>query len=110
MITYTKTKTSWIFSLRQNCIWHKNGYFKEYLCFPFKSKVKFLNWHYKRFFSYESKDVLSLLICNNCDFFCIGQTEELKQRSRKQKSDEIYPNNSNCKKCPEHLRTCSKMK
>ena len=57
-----------------------------------------------------SKDVLYILICNNCDFFYIGQTEELKQRTRKHKSDVIHPNNSNCKKCSEHLRTCSKMK
>ena len=28
---------------------------------------------YKRFF--ESKDVLYVLNCNNCDFFYIGQTE-----------------------------------
>ena len=51
-----------------------------------------------------------MLICNNYDFFYIGQTEELKQRTRKHKSDVIHPNNSNCKKCSEHLRTCSKMK
>ena len=51
-----------------------------------------------------------MLFCNNYDFFYIGQTEELKQRTRKHKSDVIHPNNSNCKKCSEHLRTCSKMK
>ena len=51
-----------------------------------------------------------VLICNNCDFFYIGKTEELKQRTRKHKSDVIHPNNSNCKKCSEYLRTCSKMK
>ena len=57
-------------------------------------------------FSCESKDVLYVLNCNNCDFFYIRQTEEL----RKHKSDVIHPNNSNCKKCSEHLVTCSKMK
>ena len=69
-----------------------------------------MTWHYKRFFSCGSKDVLYVLICNNCDFFYIGQTEELKQRTRKHKSDVIHPNNSNCKICSERLRTCSKMK
>ena len=46
-------------------------------------------------------------ICNNCDFFYIGQTKELKQRTQKHKSDVIHPNNSNCKKWSEHLTTYS---
>ena len=49
-------------------------------------------------------------ICNNCDFFYIEQTEKLKQRTGKYKSGVIHPNNTNCKKCSEHLRTCSKIK
>ena len=69
-----------------------------------------LTWHYRHFFSCGSKDVLHVLICNDCDFFYIRQTEELKQRTRKHKLDVIHPNNSNCKKCSENLRTCSKMK
>ena len=69
-----------------------------------------LIWHYRRFFGRDSKDVLYVHICNNCDLFYIGQTEDLKQRTRKHKSDVSHPNNSNCKKCSEHLRTCSKMK
>ena len=77
---------------------------------PFKSKNKLLTWHYKRSFNCDSKDVSYLLICNNCGFFYIGQTEELKQHTQKHKSDVIHPNNSNCKKCLEHLRTCPKWK
>ena len=69
-----------------------------------------LTWHYKRCFTCDNKDVLYVLICNNCDFFSIEQTEELKQRTQKHKSDVIHPNNSNCNKCSEHLRICSKMK
>ena len=69
-----------------------------------------LTWHYKRCFTCDNKDVLYVLICNNCDFFCIEQTEELKQRTQKHKSDVIHPNNSNCNKCSEHFRICSKMK
>ena len=74
-----------------------------------KSKNKLLTWYYRRFFSCDSKDVLYILICNNCDFLYIGQTEELKQRKRKHKSDAIHLSNSNSKKCSEHLRTCSKI-
>ena len=92
-----------------NCIYRENGYFKECLSFSFKSKNKLLTWHYKRF-SFDSKDVLYVLISNNSAFFYMGQTDELKQRTRKHKSDAIHPNNSNCKKCSEHVRTCSKMK
>ena len=40
----------------------------------------------------------------------LDKTEKLKQRTRKHKSDVIHPNNSNCKKCSESLRTCSEMK
>ena len=90
-----------------NYIYHKNSYFKECLSFSFKSKNKLLTWHYKCFFSCDSKDVCYVLICNHCDFFYIVRTEELK---RKHKSDVIHANNINCKKCWEHLRTCSKMK
>ena len=98
------------FFLCTNYIYHKNDYFKKFLSFLSKSKNKLLTWHYRRFCSCDSKDVLYILICNNCDFFYIGQTEELKQRTRKHKWDIIHPNNSNCKKCSEYLRTCSKMK
>ena len=83
---------------------------KNVYLFLFKSKTKLLTWYYRRFSSCDSKDVLCTIICNNCDFFYIGQTEEVKQRIRKHKSDVIHPNKSNCKKCSEHLRTCSKMK
>ena len=69
-----------------------------------------MTWHYKHFFSCDSKDGLYVPICNNCDFFHTGQTEELKQRTRKHKSDVIHSKSSNGKKCSEHLRTCSKMK
>ena len=93
-----------------NCIYHKYGYFKECLPFLFKYKNKLLTWHYQLSLSCHSKDVLYVLICNNCDYFYIGQTEELKQHTRKHKSDVIHLNNSNCKKSFEHLRTGSKMK
>ena len=70
-----------------------------------KSKNKLLTCHYKRFLSYGSKDVLYVPISNNYDFLYIGQTEELKQCTRKHKLDVIHSNNSNCKKCSENLGT-----
>ena len=69
-----------------------------------------LTRHYRYFFSCDSKNDLYVLICSNYDLFYIGQTEELKQRTIKQKLDIIHPNHTNCKKCSEHLRTCSKIK
>ena len=71
-----------------DCIYHKNGYFQEYLSFSFKSKNKLLTWHNRPFFSCDSKILTT-------DIFYIGQNEELKQRARKHKSDVIHPNNSN---------------
>ena len=44
------------------------------------------------------------------NLFFIVQTEELKKRTQKHKSDVIHPNNNDCKKCSEHLRTFSKIK
>ena len=38
-----------------NCIYHKNGCFKERLSFSFKSKNKLLTWHYRCVFSCYSK-------------------------------------------------------
>ena len=32
-----------------------------------------------------------------------------KQHTRKNKTDEIYPNYIKCKKCSEHLKVCSKI-
>ena len=55
--------------------------------------------YYKVFFSCDSKDALYVLICDNCDFFNIGQTEESKQVTRKNKSDINHSSKSNCKKC-----------
>ena len=42
-------------------------------------------------------------------FVTIVTFSVLDKRTRRHKSDVIHPN-SNCKKCSQHLRTCSKMK
>ena len=81
-----------------NCICHRNIYFKECFYCSFKSKRKLLAWHYKRFLSFDSKIVLYVFFCKNCYFFCIGQTEELKQWTRKHKPDVIYSNTLFCMK------------
>ena len=41
-----------------------------------------------KFFDCDSKDVLYILICNNCDYFYLGKTIDFKQRIRKAKSNE----------------------
>ena len=43
-------------------------------------------------------------------WFCLGQTTNLRWRIRKHKSDVFHLQNSFCKKCSEHLRDCSRMK
>ena len=95
-------KASWIF-LALNAsitkvviiIGYKNG--KESLSFAFKSKNKSVTWYYKLFFSCYSKDVLYILISDNCVFFYIGSAEKLKQRTGKHRSDVIHPNHNDCK-------------
>ena len=82
----------------------------ENLSFSCEAKKNLLTCHYIQLFNCDSKDVLYVLIYNNCNFFYIAQIEELKQRVRKHKSDVTHASNSNCKKCSDHLRTCSKMK
>ena len=75
----------------------------------FISKQKMLTWHHKCSFSCDRKDVLYVLICNNCDFYYIGQIEKLKKRTWKHKSDVINPITVT-KKYSKYWRTCSRMK
>ena len=48
---------------------------------------KSVTWNYNKFFDCDSKDVLYILICNNCDYFYLGKTIDFKQRICKHKSD-----------------------
>ena len=51
-----------------DCIYHKNGYIKPCKSFTFKlTNVKSVAWNYNKFFDCDSKNVLYILICNNCD-------------------------------------------
>ena len=61
------------------------------------------------FFNCDSKEVLYILICNNCDYFYLGKTIDFKQRRRKHKSDVKHPQNSTCRECAENLRDCAKI-
>ena len=93
-----------------DCIYHKNGYIKPCKSFTFKiTNGKSVTWNYNNFFDCDSQDVLYILICNNCDYFCLGKTIDFKQRIRKHKSDVKRPQNSTCRKCAEHLRDCTKI-
>ena len=60
VIDYSLTKISQQFYILCNTskikkFQHKNGYFKECFCFSFKPKNKMMPWHYKRFFSCDTK-------------------------------------------------------
>ena len=67
-----------------DCIYHENGYIKP------------------------CKDVLYILICNNCDYFYLGKTIDFKQRILKHKSNLKHPQNSTYRECAEHLRDWAK--
>ena len=94
-----------------DCIYHKNGYIKPCKSFIFKlANEKSVTCSYKIFFDCDIKDVLYILICNNCDYFYLGKTIDFKQRIRKQKSDVKHPQNSTCRECAERLRDCAKIR
>ena len=93
-----------------DCIYHKNGYIKPCKSFNFNlTNGKSVTWNYNKFFDCDSKDVLYILICNNCDYFYLGKTTDFKQRIRKHKSDVKHLQNSTCRECAEHLRDCAKI-
>ena len=46
---------------------------------------KSVTWNYNKFFDCDCKDVLYILICNNCDYFYLGKTIDFKQRICKHK-------------------------
>ena len=62
-----------------------------------------------KFFDCDIKDVLYILICNNCDYFHLEKTIDFKQRIHKHKSDVKHTQNSTCRECAEHLRDCAKI-
>ena len=55
----------------------------------------------------DSKDVIYILICKTGHNFYLGQTQDLKQRTAKYKSDVKNLHNSTCRICSGHLRGCN---
>ena len=102
-----KKKVSGLFICRQGCTYHTHGYIRPCLNFRFGRKQEFL-WEYRRFFDCNAKNVIYVLICRKCWRFYIGETCDLKKRTRKHKSDIRHPKNSNCRELAEHLRACSR--
>ena len=86
------------------------GYSKPCKSFQFIVNSKSIISHCKCYYNCHSKNVIYILMCNTCEWFYLGQTANLKQRIRKDKSDVFYPQNSFCKTCSEHLLDCSRMK
>ena len=72
------------------------------------TNAKSVTWNYNEFFDCDSKDFL-YIICNNCDYFCLGKTIDFKQRIRKRKLDVKHPQNSTCRECAEDLKDCAKI-
>ena len=105
----TNRKPNGLFSCTV-CIYHKNGYIKPCKSFTFKlTNGKSVTWNYNRFLDCDSRDVLYILISNNCDYFYLGKTIDFKQRIRKHKSDVKHPQNITCRECAEDLRDCAKI-
>ena len=91
----------------KNCKYHRLGYIQPCSSFSFGKNGKFL-WEYRRCFSCNSKNVIYILKCRGCWRFYIGETKDLKPRTRKHKSDIKHPKNSFCRVLSEHLRSCSR--
>ena len=91
----------------KNCKYHRLGYFQPCKMFSFGKDGQF-TWVYKRYFTCDSKNVIYVLKCRGCWMFYIGETSDLKPRTRKHKSDVKHPKNSFCRTLSEHLRSCSR--
>ena len=100
-----KQKKPGLFFCR-GCKYHKTGFLKQCLFFNFGKYDEFV-WEYRRFFNCDSKNVIYVLKCRKCWKFYIGETGDLKIRTRKHKSDINHPKNSFCRELSEHLRSCS---
>ena len=101
-------KSNRLFS-RTDCIYHRNGYIKPCKSFTFQlTNGISVSSNYNNFFDCNSKDVLYILVCNNCDYFYCGKTMNFKQKICKQKSVVKHPQKSTCRECAEHLRDCAK--
>ena len=90
------------------CKYHRLGYVTPCLSFRFGQHLQF-TWVYNRLFDCNSRNVIYVLICNTCWKFYIGETEDLKVRTRVHMSNANIPENANCKVLSHHLHDCSKL-
>ena len=91
------------------CRYHRLGYIVRTTSFSFGKDLEF-RWEYTRFFNCDSCGVIYLLQCNYCWKFYIGETGDLKERTRLHISNVYHPENSNCKTLSCHLNHCSRLK
>ena len=89
----------------RSCKYHRLGYIRPCKIFHF-GKDNVFHWEYRRHFTCNAKNVIYILKCKHCWRFYIGETNDLKPRTRKHKSDVKHPKNSNCRVLAEHLRSC----
>ena len=93
-----------------NCKYCRLGYIKPTNRIVLSQRNgKRIVWEYKRLFTCNSENILYVLQCRKCIDFYLGKAKATKTRLFKHASDVSHPENSNCKKCTNHLRTCSNM-
>ena len=90
------------------CKYHRLGYVTPCMSFTFGQYDQF-TWVYNRLFDCNSLNVIYVLICNTCWKFYIGETEDLKVRTRVHMSNANLPENANCKVLSHHLHDCSNL-
>ena len=90
----------------RGCKYYRLGFIKRCQGFAFGKQNQF-TWEYRRRFDCNSTNVIYVLKCRRCWKFYIGETKDLKKRTRKHKSDVSHPKNSYCRALSEHLRRCS---
>ena len=92
-----------------SCVYCADDLLVPCTSFTFGKNSEF-TWTYTRNFTCNSKCVIYLVQCLYCWMFYIGQTKDLKPRTRKHKSDVLNPQNSICRELSEHLAQCSGLK
>ena len=91
-----------------NCKYCRLGYIKPVTEFTLRRGSKVYRWKYTRLFTCNSTNVVYVLVCRCWDYY-VGKAAIVKSRISKHASDVRHPENSNCKKCTNHVRACSKM-
>ena len=85
-----------------SCVYCRIGYVPSCTSFTFGRNNQY-TWVYNRKFTCNAKNVIYIVICGACWLFYIGQTQEIKPRIGKHKSDAKHPHNSNCRILADHL-------